>query len=115
MQREAVSGHMTRNNAGVEVLFPPGNQTLFRGTEREERLRMWEYLRNVSSCPQWKFVLIKVNSSTLNILYLSCFRNLKDFLVIPPRPGLNTALLPPKKAMEYQRRMDVAAAGRAAQ
>lgn len=59
MQREAVSGHMTRHNAGIEVLFPPGNQTLFRGTEREERLRMWEYLRNVSSCPQWKFVPIK--------------------------------------------------------
>ena len=54
MQREAVSGHMTRHNAGSEVLYPPGNQTVFRGTERVERLRMWEYLRNVSSCPQWR-------------------------------------------------------------
>lgn len=35
--------------------------------------------------------------------------------MIPPRPGMNTSLLPAEEAAEYQRRIDVAAAGRTAQ
>ena len=40
---------------------------------------------------------------------------MKEFLVIPPRPNLNTSFLPPKQAAYYQRQMDIAAAGRTAQ
>mmetsp|Transcript_6259 Transcript_6259/g.9354 ORF Transcript_6259/g.9354 Transcript_6259/m.9354 type:complete len:451 (-) Transcript_6259:1628-2980(-) len=105
LRREAITGHLALHPHGVHLnssgpppsagpLYPPGNRTVFQGSERTERLLLWDYLRNVSACPQWK--------------------NLKDFLVIPPRPGLNTSLLGPAEAAEYQRRVDVAAAGRRA-
>lgn len=83
MAREAVTGRLHRQSvdgttissdsstavksgAGA-VMYPPGNKTVFLGTNKEERNQMWYYLRNVSSCPAWK--------------------NFKDFVVIPPLPG----------------------------
>ena len=58
MRREALTGHLTRRRDGEgrppEVLYPPGNKSVFDGTDREDRLRMWGYLRNVSACPPWK-------------------------------------------------------------
>jgi hypothetical protein len=51
------------------VLYPPGNKTIFVNTERDERLSLWEYLRNVSAAPKWQ--------------------TMTEFVVIPPRPGFN--------------------------
>jgi len=42
---------------------------------------MWEYLRNVTSAPKWKCM--------------------KDFVVIPPGPGVNVSLLPDANEYRY--------------
>ena len=52
----------------------------FIGTDRDDRNLMWDYLRNATSCP-WK--------------------GMRDYLVIPPRPGMNTSLLPAPLAERY--------------
>jgi hypothetical protein len=48
LQREALTGHLG--------MYPPGNKTTFQGMDRADRLLMWDYLRNVSTCPKWKSV-----------------------------------------------------------
>lgn len=89
MRREGVTGRLRRSNDS-EVQLPPGNRTEFMGTNRDDRNLMWEYLRNVTTCPQWKCM--------------------KDFLVIPPGPGVNVSTWP--DAAEYRRRRDIFAASR---
>lgn len=62
MEREAITGHLSRqwdfHNYGIgiegEVMYPPGNKTEFVGTIRDDRLAMWDYLRNVTTCAPWK-------------------------------------------------------------
>ncbi len=65
---------------------------MFVGTDRDDRKAMWYYLRNVSSCPEWKCM--------------------KEYLVIPPGPGVNVSSYP--DAHEYKKRETLFAAGRAA-
>ena len=91
MAKEAVSGHLQRQSDNV-VCLPPGNKTVFVATEKEQRLQMWEYLRNVSACPAWQ--------------------TMKEFLVIPPSPYINVTHLPPFQADAYKKRHDIFAAGR---
>lgn len=87
MAKEGVTGNLvskiTRN-----VQLPPGNKTEFIGTEREDRKSMWAYLRNVTYAPR--------------------IRCMKEFVVIPPAPGVNVTTLP--NAAEYARQLEVFAA-----
>ena len=73
MAKEAVTGHLISKITG-RVQLPPGNKTEFIGTERDDRLKMWGYLRNVTYAP--------------------LLRCMKEFIVIPPAPGVNVSLLP---------------------
>ena len=81
LTREGVTGHLRRHN-DTEVELPPGNRTKFDGTVRDDRLLMWEYLRNVSSCPTWK--------------------SMAEYVVIPPFPGFNSTLS--LYAQQYKKR-----------
>ncbi len=86
MEKEGITGHMTRYNSDGkvtnEIMYPPGNKTVFIGTVRDDRLSMWYYLRNVSACPAWK--------------------SMEEFVVIPPGPNINvTTKYPPKIAAKY--------------
>lgn len=54
MQLEGITGHLKSNKMPYSILYPPKNKTEFKGTDRIERNLMWDYLRNVSSCPLWK-------------------------------------------------------------
>lgn len=67
LAREAITGHL-RDNHTHEIIFPPENRTEFVGTIRDDRLLMWDYLRNSSSCPWWK--------------------STKDYVVIPSRDSI---------------------------
>lgn len=69
MAREGLKGNLHRNEAPFDVIYPPHNKTFFDATIREEKLAMWFYLRNVSSCPLWKCMT--------------------EFLVIPETPQRN--------------------------
>lgn len=89
MEREAITGHLRDNILG-NIRFPPENTTDFKGTDRISRNLMWDYLRNVTSCPTWK--------------------SMEEFVIIPPSPGVNTSLLPDAK--EYQHRREIFSAGR---
>ena len=89
MSREAVTGNL-RQQSDNTVSYPPGNKTEFVGTLRDDRLSMWDYLRNVSTCPTWKCM--------------------KEFVVIPYSPTVNVTLLP--DADEYKQRLDIFAAKR---
>lgn len=91
MQREAITGHLFRPSEN-QPYYPPKNRTVFLGTEREERLAMWDYLRNVSSCP--------------------LYQCMKEFLVIPVGPGVNVSTF--SNAKEYEEKATVFAAGRSA-
>jgi hypothetical protein len=94
LTREAITGNLYKQTTG-KPYYPPQNKTEFVATIREERLSMWEYLRNVSACPGWKAM--------------------KDFLIIPPRPGMNTSLLKNEEERKiYEKKIDVFAAGRTA-
>jgi hypothetical protein len=90
LKREAVSGHLTYINT-TRVAFPPGNKTSFEATIREERLSMWEYLRNVSACPKWQ--------------------SMTEFVVIPDGPGKDAADLSKKST---KRRLETFTAKRTA-
>ena len=68
MRREAVAGHLTKNDS-TSVVYPPGNRTTFSGTDRKERNSMWEYLRSVAGCPPW--------------------RPMRQYLVMPAGPGVD--------------------------
>ena len=46
LAKEGVTGGLRRSNDS-EIQLPPGNRTTFIATERDERIMMWEYLRNV--------------------------------------------------------------------
>eukprot|EP01041_Mallomonas_annulata_P002518 gene2518-4897_t len=87
MAREALTGHMKINGT---IAYPPGNKSEFLGTDRDDRNKMWRYLREAASCPPWKCM--------------------EEFLVVPPGPGVNVSLL--SDANEYDRRRDVFAAKR---
>ena len=78
MEREALKGRLT--NLMYRRCFISGMRSEFVGTDRDDRNLMWDYLRNATSCPPWKG---------------------RDYLVIPPRPGMNTSLLPPSEAERY--------------
>jgi hypothetical protein len=80
--------------AGV-VEYPPGNKTVFDGTERTDRLAMWDYLRSVGSCPPWK--------------------GLNEYVVIPLAPGVNVSNYAPELAKPYIDKRNLFAAGRTAQ
>jgi GDP-fucose protein O-fucosyltransferase len=92
MRREGVTGRLKKLNTD-EVLLPPGNKTEFVGTVKDDRLSMWWYLRNVSTCPAWK--------------------SMKEFCVIPVAPGVNVTLLPDSAA--YRERLERFAAKRSPQ
>ena len=81
MALEGVTGRLRRANDSQPQL-PPGNRTKFDGTDRDDRNLMWEYLRNVTSCPPWK--------------------GMADYVVIPPFPGFNSSLSP--YAQQYRKR-----------
>ena len=66
MKLEGLSGHLKSNKDPSQIMYPPGNKAEFKGTDRLERLEMWEYLRNVSSCAPWK--------------------SPEEFLIIPSKP-----------------------------
>lgn len=97
MAREATQGKL-KHKVYNKVHLPPGNKTVFLGTEREERLAMWAYLRNVSECPMWKCM--------------------KEFLVIPPAPGVDTtdpSRFDLTEREKYAKKLNVAAAKRTPQ
>ena len=93
MEKEAQKGHLLWNANGGEkegesyypptslIQIPDGETVVVSSSDRKKpnpsevskktRLLMWDYLRNSTSCPPWK--------------------GMKDFLVIPPRPGMNTS------------------------
>lgn len=91
MEKEGITGGL-RKQASEEVMYPPGNKTLFIGTERDDRRAMWMYLRNVSALPTWK-----------------CMH---EFVIIPFAPGVNVTTLP--DADVYKERLDKFAASRTA-
>jgi hypothetical protein len=93
MRREGITGRLANQTTGA-VEYPPGNHSVFDGTEKTERLAMWRYLRSVGSCPKWKA--------------------LKEFIVIPVAPGVNVSHLPPNKAKPYKDKRALFAAGREA-
>ena len=94
MRREGQTGLLRNTTTGV-IEYPPNNQTVFDGTERLERLAMWDYLRSVGSCPPWKA--------------------LNEFVVIPVAPGVNVSHYPPNKAKVYKDKRELFAAKRYAQ
>jgi hypothetical protein len=73
MSKQGVTGLLRRSSDG-QVMYPPGNKSSFDGTDREDRNAMWEYLRNVTSCPPWK--------------------GMADYVVVPPFPGFNSSKSP---------------------
>ena len=81
MRRKAVTGHLHSSIDG-SVMYPPGNKSAFSGTDARDRNAMWEYLRVAATCPPWK-----------------CMR---EYLVIPLRPGFNSSLSP--DAADYERK-----------
>lgn len=84
---EARTGKLIHNQNLTPTPPPPGCDGT-SGVERDKRNQLWEYLRNVTSCPPWK--------------------GMKDFLVIPPRPGMNTTTdLPSEQAVAYEKAMAV--------
>jgi hypothetical protein len=89
MAREGVTGHLRTNTS--QILYPPGNKTVFEATEREQRLKMWEYLRNVGACPKWE--------------------SMTQFLVIPSQPGKDSSDLGNR---ETHKRQQLFAANRTA-
>jgi hypothetical protein len=89
MAKEGVTGGLRRTDNNL-IQLPPGNKTEFIGTVRDDRLSMWEYLRNVTTCPTWKCM--------------------KEFVVIPPGPGVNVTFL--ENADEYKRKLDIFAVNR---
>ena len=89
MGREGITGKLKKLSTN-EVIYPPNNKTEFIGTLKDDRLAMWDYLRNVSACPRWKCM--------------------KEFVVIPFAPGVNVTFFP--DASEYQMRQDRFAAKR---
>lgn len=89
MAKEGVTGGLKKTSDN-KVQYPPFNKTEFIGTLRDDRIQMWHYLRNVSSVPAWKCM--------------------KEFVVIPPRPGVNVTLLP--DAANYLKKRDIFAAKR---
>lgn len=93
MAREGVTGQL-RNTTTHKVEYPPGNKTVFDGTEKADRLAMWDYLRSVGSCPAWKA--------------------LKEFVVIPVAPGVNVSHLPADQAKPYIDKRELFSAGRTA-
>ena len=95
MKREAVQGHL-RNQTTGRVEYPPNNKTVVDGTEKLERLAMWDYLRSVGACPAWKA--------------------LQEFVVIPIAPGVNiTRDYSRAKAKPYIDKRNLFAANRTAQ
>jgi hypothetical protein len=70
MEREGITGHLFAANSSLPK-YPPGNKTVFVATERDERLKMWEYLRAVGACPKWE--------------------SMSQFLVIPSVPGKDSS------------------------
>lgn len=95
---EDADGTLWENGARKgETLYPPQNKTVFVNTERDERLALWDYLRNVSAAPKWQ--------------------TMTEFVVIPPRPGLNTSTDASLTAAErdaYRAQLDDFAADRSA-
>ena len=84
IELEAKTGHLVHNKLG-KVTYPPPGCDGTSGVEKDKRDQLWDYLRNVTSCPPWK--------------------GMKDYLVIPPRPGMNTSTdVSPAEAAEYDRR-----------
>ena len=90
MAREGVRGGLRKNYGDEEIMYPPGNKTLFIGTERDDRRAMWMYLRNVSAMPTWVCM--------------------KEFVVIPYAPGVNVTTLP--DADVYEERLQTFATKR---
>lgn len=95
MAKEAVTGHLRRNDSAV--LYPPGNKTVFEGMNREERLGMWAYLRQVAACPKWK--------------------GLEQYLIIPhsPASSLSSSSIDPAQQQAIEARRARIAANRTAQ
>lgn len=73
MEKEGITGRFI-NQETSRVEYPPKNRTAFKGTDRDDRRLMWRYVRSVSACPQW--------------------HEFKDFVVIPPAPGVNISSRP---------------------
>lgn len=82
---EGISGHLTAFNDSKQVLYPPGNRVEVDATKRVEKRAMWAYLRRVGYCPKWE--------------------PFNDFLVFPPRPGVNTSNFP--DAAKYKAAFDI--------
>eukprot|EP01034_Spumella_vulgaris_P024343 gene24343-30667_t len=91
LKTEGVTGRLRNMKTGA-IQYPPGNKTTFDTSGKRVRLPMWWYIRNVSACPDWVAM--------------------KEFVVIPPAPGVNVSILPPVKAKVYQNRLDIFAAAR---
>jgi hypothetical protein len=85
MALEGVTGRLKRvwnfHNTGIgvenEVVYPPGNKTVFIGTDRDDRLTMWDFVRNVTTTPPWKspehFLIIPkapLSSDVNNVVYI---------------------------------------------
>jgi hypothetical protein len=94
LRKEGLTGKLIKNHGDNSILYPPHKKVIFDGTDRNERLLMWEYLRNVTTCPKWQCMT--------------------EFLVIPPGPGIITSQLPPLLANKYQHRLTHFAANRTA-
>ena len=86
---EGITGNLKQNG---QSKYPPHNKTSFDGTEKLSRNEMYEYLRNVSSCPLW--------------------RSMWEYLVIPEVPGRNSSLL--SNGSIYDNKRNVFASGRIA-
>jgi hypothetical protein len=85
MEDEAFKGKLLNNKFPYKPTLPPPGCDGTSGINRDKRNELWEYLRNTTSCPPWK--------------------GMKDYLVIPPRPGMNTSTdLTIEKAEEYNKR-----------
>jgi hypothetical protein len=52
LQREVLSGNLKNSNGNV--VFPPGNQTIFEGHVRDGKT-FWDWWRNVTNPPIWDF------------------------------------------------------------
>ena len=102
LDREALAGHLYRqivtegyvedkgpavgppSVASSEVLYPPNNKTDFDGTNNADSNNWREYLRSVGVCPKWK--------------------GNKEYLVIPPGPGVDVLTFPDAKSYMARRR-----------
>eukprot|EP00607_Mallomonas_marina_P002756 CAMPEP_0182424724 /NCGR_PEP_ID=MMETSP1167-20130531/10974_1 /TAXON_ID=2988 /ORGANISM="Mallomonas Sp, Strain CCMP3275" /LENGTH=296 /DNA_ID=CAMNT_0024604749 /DNA_START=634 /DNA_END=1521 /DNA_ORIENTATION=+ len=87
LRREGVTGHMYINGT---VAYPPKNKTEFDCTIREQKRALWKYLREAAANPTWECM--------------------KEFVVIPPGPGIDVSQLP--DAGEYTARKEIFAATR---